>query len=74
MSLYLRDKYRGFGIGEALVKEIAKASKTNHCLVMQWQTPVFNARAIKFYDKLGTTSREKMRLYLNEEMINTLIS
>ncbi len=70
--LYLRDEYRGFGIGAALVKEIAKTAKENHCSVMQWQTPVFNARAIKFYYKMGATSREKLRLYLNEETINEL--
>lgn len=70
--LYLRDEYRGQGIGEALMKEIAKAAKENHCSVMQWQTPVFNTRAIKFYYKIGATSREKLRLYLNEETIHQL--
>ncbi|MBP8033618.1 MAG: GNAT family N-acetyltransferase [Bacteroidia bacterium] len=70
--LYLRDNYRGFGIGEALIKEIAKAAKANGCTVLQWQTPVFNERAIKFYYKVGATSKEKLRLYLNETTINNL--
>lgn len=70
--LYLRDDYRGLGIGEALMKEIAKAAKTNGCAVIQWQTPVFNERAIKFYYRVGATSREKLRLYLNEATINSL--
>jgi GNAT superfamily N-acetyltransferase len=72
--LYLRPTFRNFGIGEALVKEIAKAAAENNCQIMQWQTPVFNERAIKFYYRIGATSREKLRLYLNEETITKLIS
>ena len=71
--LYLRPHARGFGIGEAFIKEIAKQTKQNGCNLIQWQTPVFNERAIKFYYRIGATAKEKLRLYVNEETINKLI-
>jgi GNAT superfamily N-acetyltransferase len=69
--LYLRPNARGSGIGEALIKEIAKAAKENNCTQIQWQTPVFNERAIKFYYRIGATSKEKLRMYVNERFINS---
>ncbi len=63
--LFLREEYRGYGIGEAFVKEIvayATATKAHH---IEWQTPVFNHRAIKFYHRIGAVSREKLRFTLN---------
>lgn len=62
--LFLRDFARGFGIGEALVHQIKKAAKENNCTIIQWQTPQFNERAIKFYYRIGATSKEKLRMYL----------
>ena len=71
--LYLRPHARGFGMGEQLIKEIAKATKQNGCKQIQWQTPVFNERAIRFYHRIGATSKEKLRLYVDESTINKLI-
>lgn len=62
--LFIRDFARGFGIGEALVKEIGEETKKNNCSLIQWQTPTFNERAIKFYYRIGATSKEKLRMYL----------
>lgn len=62
--LFLRESYRGFGIGEALVDKIKAEAKQNNCSLIQWQTPVFNERAIKFYYRIGATSKEKLRMYL----------
>lgn len=62
--LYLRPQARGFGIGEALVQEIVKAAKAQGCSVVQWQTPDFNVRAIKFYHRIGAQAKSKQRFYL----------
>lgn len=70
--LYLRPHARGFGIGEALMKEIAKAAAGSNIKVIQWQTPIFNERAIKFYYRIGAVPKEKLRLYLDEAAINKL--
>jgi GNAT superfamily N-acetyltransferase len=62
--LFLCEAYRGFGIGEALVKEIIVYSKIVNAHHIEWQTPVFNRRAIKFYNRIGAVSKEKLRFTL----------
>ena len=62
--LFLKDTYRGFGIGKALVNKVieyAKQSNTHH---IEWQTPSFNKRAIEFYERIGAIATEKIRFTL----------
>jgi GNAT superfamily N-acetyltransferase len=59
--LYLEDDFRGMGIGEAVMKTLERIAKENHCVNIQWQTPIWNERAIKFYQRMGGVGREKMR-------------
>ena len=63
--LYLEDDYRGFGIGEALVDEMKDFGRANDIDLVQWQTPDFNVRAIKFYRRIGALSLSKKRFFLN---------
>ena len=72
--LFLRPEARNFGIGEALIREIAKIALSENCLLMQWHTPPFNTRAIKFYRRIGATSKEKVRFYLDENTLKQLAS
>jgi GNAT superfamily N-acetyltransferase len=62
--LYLRPQARSFGIGAALVEEIGKAARAQGCSLIQWQTPDFNVRAIKFYNRIGARAKSKQRFYL----------
>lgn len=62
--LYLRPAYRSLGIGKVLVEEIEKHSRLEGVELVQWHTPSFNERAIKFYHRLGAASKEKVRFYL----------
>lgn len=71
--LFLIARARGKGVGEALVKAIASEADALGC-EMQWQTPTFNIRALKFYNRLGAITKSKARLYLNKESIQKLIS
>lgn len=71
--LFLKAEARGNGVGEALVKAIAVEAKSMD-YEMQWQTPAFNVRALKFYNRLGATAKCKTRLYLDKESIQKLIS
>lgn len=58
LGLYLEDiyvsaEYRGRGIGEAMIKEIARIAASRGCeridfMVLDWNTP-----AVRFYEKLG---------------------
>lgn len=70
--LFLRPNARNLGIGEHLINEIAKASLKLNCKQIQWQTPASNDRAIRFYYRMGATSRQKVRLYLDEKAIRIL--
>lgn len=72
--LYLRAAARGLGIGEALVREIAKQTNANGLHQMQWQTPSSNERAIRFYHRLGARAKEKLRFYVNGDTLNKLIN
>ncbi len=62
--LYIEEKARSLGIGEMVVRRIQEEGKKLNCKLIQWQTPDFNTRAIKFYDRIGATSKSKERFFL----------
>jgi len=62
--LYLEDDYRGLGIGEELVNHMKDYGRKENIDLVQWQTPDFNVRAIKFYKRIGATSLSKERFFL----------
>lgn len=70
--LFLRPQARNAGIGEKLIKEIAKFAKARNIQQIQWHTPDFNERAIKFYHRIGANCKEKTRFYLDETTIRHL--
>ena len=59
--LFLTDESRGLGIGQKLFECIKKETLRLGCNQIQWQTPDFNKRAIKFYDRMGGISKSKER-------------
>jgi len=65
--LFLRPRARNKGIGRMLMQAIAKQGLEQGVKRMQWQTPSFNADAIRFYERLGPVKKEKFRLFLDEE-------
>lgn len=62
--LYLNENCRSMGIGADLMERIRKVAREKNCVNIQWQTPEFNARAIKFYVGLGGVGKQKMRFFL----------
>ncbi len=62
--LFMTETSRGFGIGEQLVERIKAEGTKLGCTLIQWQTPDFNTRAIKFYDRIGGVSKSKERYFL----------
>ena len=62
--LFMNENTRGFGIGEQLVRKIQEEGKKLNCKLIQWQTPDFNIRAIKFYKRIGAKSKIKERFFL----------
>ncbi len=63
--LFLTEAARGFGIGEQLVKRIQLEATKLNCSLIQWQTPNFNVRAIKFYKRIGASAKSKERFFLD---------
>ncbi|HEY6941104.1 GNAT family N-acetyltransferase [Dokdonella sp.] len=59
--LYLRDDARGAGVGAALVDALVAHARAHGCAELQWQTPAWNARAIRFYSRLGAIGAGKIR-------------
>jgi ribosomal protein S18 acetylase RimI-like enzyme len=62
--LYLEPEYRGFNIGEVMIKRLVAIAEENKCVNVQWHTPDFNERAIKFYRRIGAAEKKKMRFYI----------
>lgn len=62
--LYLEPEARGHRIGEEIITRLKEVAKKNGDLKIQWQTPSFNERAIKFYRRMGAAEKEKVRFYL----------
>ena len=63
--LFLEEQARSFGIGEVLIEKLKQIGIKNNCINIQWQTPQFNERAIKFYHRIGAKGKDKVRFTLN---------
>lgn len=60
-DIFIKKEYRGKGVGEAMIKYLAKEAKARgferiDFMVLEWNTP-----AIKFYGKLGAHRDEEER-------------
>ncbi|GAA3760653.1 GNAT family N-acetyltransferase [Flavobacterium ginsengiterrae] len=63
--LFLEEEARSFGIGEVLINKLKEIGTKNNCVNIQWQTPQFNERAIKFYNRIGAKGKDKVRFTLD---------
>jgi GNAT superfamily N-acetyltransferase len=54
-DIYVRDQYRGKGIGKALLAVVASAAAQQNCFGVRWQVLDWNTPAIEFYKNLGAT-------------------
>lgn len=72
--LYLRAAYRGEGLGQALMEHVARAALELGAVNLQWQTPVWNDGAARFYERLGAGAAEKLRFTLSPEACARLLA
>ena len=63
--LYLEESARNFGIGEVFFNKLKEIGKEKNCVNMQWRTPQFNERAIKFYNRISAKGKEKICFFLD---------
>ncbi|MEP6806092.1 MAG: GNAT family N-acetyltransferase [Flavobacterium sp.] len=63
--LFLEEEVRSLGIGEILIDKLKQIGIEKNCINIQWQTPQFNERAIKFYNRIGAKGKDKVRFALD---------
>ncbi|MDA6068098.1 GNAT family N-acetyltransferase [Flavobacterium sp. AC] len=63
--LFLEEETRNYGIGEVLIDKLKEIGKEKNCNNIQWRTPQFNERAIKFYNRIGAKGKEKICFFLD---------
>lgn len=54
-DLYVRDGWRGRGVGEAIMGLLARHAVASGCVRFDWTTETGNPGAIAFYERLGAT-------------------
>ena len=52
-DLYVRQEYRGQGLGTRLINKVIDCAKENKCNGMRWQVSDWNEPAIAFYKSIG---------------------
>ncbi|WP_406129515.1 GNAT family N-acetyltransferase [Streptomyces canus] len=62
--LFLLPGHRGLGLGVLLMDAVAAEARALGLDEVQWQTPVWNDGAIRFYDRMGARARQKVRYSL----------
>jgi len=60
-DIYIKQEFRGAGLGEAMLKHIAKIAKERGFERIDFQVLEWNAPAIGFYEKLGARRDEEER-------------
>ena len=60
-DLYVRDQYRGKGIGKALLVRVASIARQQNCFGVRWQVLDWNTPAIEFYEGLGARSMDEWK-------------
>ena len=65
--IYIKKKFRGLGMGKAMMERLVDVAKKNNCINLQWQTPVFNEMAIRFYEESAVrrTTKNDFSFLLN---------
>jgi len=61
-DLFVREQFRGRGIGKALLAAVARIAVQENCYGVQWEVLDWNERAIELYKSLGAEFRDQWRL------------
>lgn len=62
-DLYVRQKHRGQGYGESLLRELARLAVERNCGRLEWSVLDWNHRAIAFYKSLGAVPMDEWTMY-----------
>jgi len=59
--LYLREPYRGIGVGRMFLERLREFSVAHRCGWAEWQTPTDNELGVGFYLRMGARAKPKFR-------------
>jgi len=62
-DLFVEPKFRGFGIGKALLMHLAKLTRQRGGARLEWSVLNWNEPAIQFYKKLGANAKDAWTMY-----------
>jgi len=69
-DLFVRPRFRGKGIGKALLVHLARVAIKNNCGRLVWQVLDWNTPAIEFYESLGAqTMKEWLTMRVTGEAL-----
>jgi GNAT superfamily N-acetyltransferase len=72
-DLYVKESFRGLGIGKALLLECVRIARERNCGRVEWSVLNWNP-ARRFYEKLGAYPLQEWIVYrLDQEAMNRLI-
>lgn len=57
-DLYVKEVFRGQGIGSAIMQKVFDIGRKNNCKKVRWQVSNWNSKAIAFYKKMGAEINE----------------
>lgn len=60
-DLFVRDAFRGRGIGKALLAAVARIAVEERCYGIHWEVLDWNEKAIELYKALGAEFRDQWR-------------
>ena len=60
-DLFVREQFRGRGIGKALLASVARVAVKENCHGVQWEVLDWNEKAIELYKSLGAEFRDQWR-------------
>ncbi len=74
-DLFVRARFRGKGIGKALLVHLAQVALKNNCRRLVWQVLDWNIPAIEFYQSLGATvMKEWLTMRITDDALVRLAS
>jgi GNAT superfamily N-acetyltransferase len=60
-DIFVRETFRGRGIGKALLASVARIAVEENCRGVQWEVLGWNKKAIELYESLGADFLDKWR-------------
>ncbi|HLW83653.1 MAG TPA: GNAT family N-acetyltransferase [Candidatus Sulfotelmatobacter sp.] len=63
-DLFVREQFRGKGVGKALLAAVARIAVEEGCVGMSWEVLGWNQKAIELYQALGAEFRDAWRSVL----------